>query len=91
MQSLAFTEGSAARGALLSFVYCLGLGLPFILLGLLFRQAAGTLAWVRRHYTLIMRIGGGLLVAIGILLVSGLWDSITIWMRTLVPGFETPL
>jgi cytochrome c-type biogenesis protein len=91
VQSLAFTEASAARGALLSLVYCLGLGLPFILLGLLFRQAAGTLAWVRRHYTLIMRIGGGLLVAIGILLVSGIWDSITIWMRTLVPGFETPL
>lgn len=91
VQSLAFTEGSAARGALLSFVYCLGLGLPFILLGLLFRQAAGTLAWVRRHYALIMRVGGGLLVAIGILLVSGVWDSITIWMRTLVPGFETPL
>lgn len=91
VQSLAFTEGSAARGALLSFVYCLGLGLPFILLGLLFRQAAGTLAWVRRHYVLIMRIGGGLLVAIGILLVSGVWDSITIWMRTLVPGFEAPL
>ncbi len=91
VQSLAFTEASAARGALLSFVYCLGLGLPFILLGLLFRQAAGTLAWVRRHYGVIMRIGGGLLVAIGILLVSGIWDSITIWMRTLVPGFETPL
>lgn len=91
VQSLAFTEASAARGALLSLVYCLGLGLPFILLGLLFRQAAGTLAWVRRHYALIMRIGGGLLVAIGLLLVSGVWDSITIWMRTLVPGFETPL
>ena len=52
---------------------------------------SGTLAWVRRHYVLIMRIGGGLLVAIGILLVTGIWDSITIWMRTLVPGFETPL
>lgn len=91
VQSLAFTEASAVRGALLSFVYCLGLGLPFILLGLLFRQAAGTLAWVRRHYALIMRIGGGLLVLIGILLVSGIWDSVTIWMRTLVPGFETPL
>lgn len=91
VQSLAFTEASAARGALLSFVYCLGLGLPFILLGLLFRQAAGTLAWVRQHYQLIMRIGGGLLVAIGILLVTGVWDSITIWMRTLAPGFETPI
>ena len=91
VQSLAFTEASAARGALLSMVYCLGLGLPFILLGLLFRQAAGTLAWVRRHYVLIMRIGGGLLVAIGILLGTGVWDSLTIWMRTLVPGFETPI
>ncbi len=91
VQSLAFTEASAARGALLSFVYCIGLGLPFILLGLLFRQAAGTLAWVRRHYVWIMRIGGALLVGIGVLLVTGVWDSITIWMRTLVPGFETPL
>lgn len=91
VQSLAFTEASAARGALLSFVYCLGLGLPFILLGLLFRQAAGTLDWVRRHYELIMRIGGGLLVIIGLLLLTGIWDSLTIWMRTLVPGFETPL
>ena len=91
VQSLAFTEASAARGALLSFVYCLGLGLPFILLGLLFRQAAGTLAWVRRHYVWIMRIGGGLLVLFGLLLVTGVWDQITIWMRTLVPGFETPL
>lgn len=91
VQSLAFTEASAARGALLSLVYCLGLGLPFILLGLLFRQAAGTLAWVRGHYALIMRVGGILLVAIGVLLVTGVWDSITIWMRTLVPGFETPI
>ena len=91
VQSLAFTEGSAARGALLSLVYCLGLGLPFILLGLLFRQAAGTLAWVRQHYAVIMRIGGGLLVFIGVLLVSGVWNDVTIWMRTLVPGFETPL
>ncbi len=91
VQSLAFTEASAARGALLSLVYCLGLGLPFILLGLLFRQAAGTLAWVRQHYVLIMRVGGILLVAIGVLLVTGVWDSITIWMRTLVPGFETPI
>ena len=91
VQSLAFTEASAARGALLSLIYCLGLGLPFILLGLLFRQAAGALAWVREHYALVMRIGGGLLVLIGLLLVSGIWNEVTIWMRTLVPGFETPL
>ncbi len=91
VQTLAFTEASAARGAFLSFVYCLGLGLPFVLLGLAFRYAAGTLTWVRDHYALIMRIGGGLLVVIGVLLVTGFWNDITIWMRTLVPGFETPL
>lgn len=91
VQGLAFTEASAARGALLSFAYCLGLGIPFILLGLLFRRAAGALAWVRQHYTLIMRLGGGMMVLIGLLLVTGLWTEITIWMRTLVPGFETPI
>lgn len=91
VQTLAFTEGSAARGALLSLAYCLGLGLPFILLGVGFRYAAGTLAWVRRHYAVIMRIGGGLMVVIGILLVTGLWTDLTIWLRTWIPGFETLL
>lgn len=91
VQSLAFTEASAARGALLSLVYSLGLGLPFILLGLAFRKAAGALGWVRRHYLLIMRIGGGLLVLIGLLLVSGLWNEVTVWMRTIAPSYETPL
>jgi len=91
VQSLAFTEASAARGALLSLVYSLGLGLPFIALGLAFRYAAGTLGWVRRHYVLTKRIGGGLLVLIGVLLVTGLWNDLTIWMRTIAPSYETPL
>lgn len=91
VQTLAFTEASAARGAFLSLIYCLGLGLPFVVLGLAFRYAAGTLSWVREHYTLIMRLGGGLLVVIGVLLVTGIWNDMTIWMRTLVPGYETPL
>ncbi len=91
VQSLAFTEASAARGALLSLVYCLGLGLPFILLGLAFRQAAGTLAWVRRNYAAIMLVGGGLLVVIGVLLVTGIWNDVTVWMRTIAPSYEAPL
>lgn len=91
VQSLAFTEASALRGAVLSLAYCIGLGLPFIALGLGFRHAAGALGWVRRHYVVIMRIGGGLMIAIGILLVTGLWTDLTIWMRTFIPGFETIL
>ncbi len=91
VQTLAFSEGSAIRGAILSFAYCLGLGLPFVVVGLAFRRAAGALSWVRRHNVVIMRIGGGLLVLVGLLLVSGLWDQITIQMRVWASAFEVPL
>jgi cytochrome c-type biogenesis protein len=91
VQTLAFTEGSALRGALLSFIYCLGLGLPFIAVGLLFRRALGAMAFVRRHSDVVMKLGGGLLVAIGLMLVTGIWDSITIAMRSWASGFGVPL
>ena len=91
VQSMAFSEASAARGALLSLVYCLGLGLPFVLFALLFSRAARATAFIRRNYAWIMRIGGGMLVLVGVLMVSGLWLQFTIWLRTLVPGFETAL
>lgn len=91
VQSLAFAEASALRGAVLSFVYCLGLGLPFVLLALAFSRMAGAIGWVRRHYVWVMRIGGGMLILVGILLVTGLWTDFTVWLRVQVPGFETPL
>jgi cytochrome c-type biogenesis protein len=89
VQTLAFTEASAARGALLSFVYCLGLGLPFVVVGLLYRRMLGTIGWVRKHSYLVMRIGGGMLVVIGLLLVTGLWDDLTIGLRSWVGAFGT--
>ncbi len=89
VQTLAFTEASAGRGALLTAAYCLGLGLPFVLTGLMFRRALGTFAVVRRHYALVMRIGGGLLVLVGLLLVSGLWEDLMVEIRGWVSGFET--
>lgn len=91
VQSLAFSEASAARGAFLSLIYCLGLGLPFILFALLFSRVAKATAFIRRHYLAIMRIGGGMLVLVGLLLVSGLWLDFTIWLRVSIPGFETAL
>jgi cytochrome c-type biogenesis protein len=91
VQSLAFTEASALRGAILSFVYCLGLGLPFVLLALAFSRMAGAIGWVRRHYVWVMRIGGGMLILVGLLLVTGLWTDFTVWLRVQIPGFETPL
>lgn len=91
VQSLAFTEASAVRGAVLSFFYCIGLGVPFVLLALLFSRAAGALAWVRRHYVGIMRFGGAMLVVVGLLLLTGVWTQFTIWLRVTMPGFEPPL
>ena len=91
VQSLAFTEASAARGALLSLAYCVGLGVPFIVIGLAFRRLAGTLGWVKSHYALVMRVGGGLLIVIGLLLVTGIWNDLTIEMRTWTGSFEVPL
>ena len=89
VQALAFTQASAGRGALLTFAYCLGLGLPFLLTAVAFRQALGAFAVVKRHYDVVLRVGGGLLVVIGLLLVSGLWEQLMIHLRTVVNGFST--
>lgn len=91
VQTLAFSEASAWRGALLSLAYCLGLGIPFIVIGLAFRRFAGALGWVRRHSQLIMRIGGVLLIMIGLALVTGLWDDMTVSLRVWTGAFEVPL
>ncbi len=91
VQTLAFAEASALRGAILSLAYCLGLGLPFIILGLLFSRLASAVKWVRRHSLAVMRIGGAMLVIVGVLLVTGWWTDFTIWLRVSVPGFETAL
>lgn len=89
VQSLAFTEASAARGAFLSLIYSLGLGLPFILLGLFFSRTARALNFLRTHNLAIMRIGGVMLVLVGLLLITGAWTEFTIWLRVTLPGFET--
>ncbi|MCW2587360.1 MAG: Cytochrome c biosis protein transrane region [Frankiales bacterium] len=87
VQSLAFTQASAGRGAFLTFGYCLGLGIPFILTALAFRRAMGAFAVVKRHYDVVLRVGGGLLVVIGLLLVSGVWERLMIHLRVVVNGF----
>jgi cytochrome c-type biogenesis protein len=88
VQSLAITEASAGRGALLSLAYCLGLGLPFVATARPYRRALGAFGAVKRHYPLVMRIGGGMLVLIGVLLVSGLWGNLTIELKSWISGFE---
>jgi cytochrome c-type biogenesis protein len=91
VQSLAFTEGSAARGALLSVAYCVGLGLPFLVIGLAMERGLEAMAWARRHARGIQVAGGVSLVLLGVLMVTGLWGSLTIAMRGWIAGFEVPL
>jgi cytochrome c-type biogenesis protein len=88
VQGLAIAEASAGRGALLSLAYCAGLGLPFVATALAYRRALGAFGAVKRHYPLVMRIGGGMLVLIGVLLVSGLWGDLTIELKSWISGFE---
>ncbi|HEX6468664.1 MAG TPA: cytochrome c biogenesis protein CcdA [Streptosporangiaceae bacterium] len=89
VQALAVTEASATRGAVLSFAYCAGLGLPFVGAALAYRRALGAFAAVKRHYQVVMRVGGGLLVVIGGLLVTGLWGELTVTLQGWVSGFGT--
>ena len=89
VQTLAYTQASAGRGALLSAAYSLGLGLPFIATGLAMRRALGAFDVVKRHYGLVMKVGGGMLVVVGLLLVSGLWAQIVLELQVLVSGFQT--
>lgn len=89
VQTLAFTDASAVRGALLMVFYCLGLGVPFIVAAIAFRRTLGAFGWVKRHYAWVMRIGGGMLVAVGVLLVTGVWDHITYQMQIWSTGFTS--
>jgi len=90
ISGLALTEGSAARGALLSAVYAVGLGLPFIIAGLAYEKALVAIGWVRRHQVWVMRAGGLMLVGVGVLLLTGWWGEAVSWLQVhLVNGRET--
>lgn len=80
--SLAFTEATATRGAILGIAYCVGLGVPFVVVALGARWAVGATTFLRRHARTVTRIGGGVLVVVGLLLVTGAWTEIMQWLRS---------
>jgi len=87
VQTLAFQESSAVRGAVLSFGYCLGLGLPFILSGLFMDKSAKLRSIIYRRGDVISKIGGVFLIAIGVLEVLGLWSQLMNSIRSLISDF----
>lgn len=94
VNALAFAEGSASRGAFLAFIYCLGLGIPFLVIALAGDALAKQMAWLRRNAKWIARIGGAALVAVGVMLVLGTWGSWVIsiqsWLAAHLPEWTLP-
>jgi cytochrome c-type biogenesis protein len=88
---LAGTEGGAERGALLGVAYCVGLGLPFVLVSLGYARGLRALGPLRRHRVLITRIGGALMVLTGLLLVTGAWDAMVELLRGPISRFPVLL
>src|SRR4051794_11808116 len=84
------TGGGSLRGVVLTVAYCAGLGVPFVLIALGAARAVRALGWLRRHTRAIQIAGGALMLAVGFLLVSGLWDGLLAQLQTSVAGF-TPV
>lgn len=83
--------GSSVRGGVLAFVYAVGLGLPFILFGLLFNRLGRVLGFLRRNAGRL-QIGGGVMLAlVGLAIATGLWDRFIEWTRPFISGFEPPI
>jgi cytochrome c-type biogenesis protein len=80
------TDATALRGSILAFFYCLGLGIPFVVAALATEWVATASGWLRRHQRTIGRIGGVLLIAIGVLEITGAWHSFVIWLQVHFPA-----
>jgi cytochrome c-type biogenesis protein len=91
VMALGLDQGTALRGGVLAVAYCLGLGLPFVVTALAFGRAMTAFGWVKRHYLAVMRTGGGLLVVIGLLLVTGAWDQLVEQLQVWVNGFTVAI
>ncbi|HLS50193.1 MAG TPA: cytochrome c biogenesis CcdA family protein [Actinomycetaceae bacterium] len=84
---LSLDGGDPVRGGILAAAYCIGLGLPFVLLAMAYARSTRAMRFLQRHRLLITRIGGGLLVLLGIALVTGLWDVFAAWTQGLIADF----
>jgi cytochrome c-type biogenesis protein len=90
--TLSMTSGTAVRGAILAFAYGLGLGIPFLIVALAFERGVAAFSFARRHARAFSLAGGAMLVAVGVLEVSGAWSSALLWLKThWISGYQSPL
>ncbi len=90
--ALSASTGTVARGALLAFVYALGLGIPFLLVSFGFQVAMRAFSFARRRARLVTRIGGAMLICVGLLEVTGAWSTYMAWLQVhWITGYQPPL
>jgi len=89
---LGYTSGTAVRGGLLAFVYALGIGIPFLIVAFAFSRGVTVFGFARRHGRLITRIGGVMLIGVGLLEVTGAWQAAVTWLQVhWLSGYSTSL
>ena len=84
--TLSLTGGSAGRGALLAAAFCVGLGVPFVLVGLGLQRSRRALRWLGRHRLAVQRTGGAVLVVLGAALLTGAWSTWAAWLQGVLTG-----
>ena len=90
--TLSMASGTAIRGAILTFAYCLGLGIPFLIVALAFERGVAVFGWARRHARAFSVAGGAMLVAVGILEVTGAWSSALLWLKLhWISSYQAPI
>jgi cytochrome c-type biogenesis protein len=90
--TLSMTSGTAVRGAILTVAYGLGLGIPFLIVALAFERGVTAFSFARRHARAFSVAGGAMLVAVGILEVTGAWSSALLWLKThWISSYQSPL
>jgi cytochrome c-type biogenesis protein len=92
VMTLGYTSGTALRGGLLAFVYALGIGIPFLIVAFAFSRGVTVFGFARRHGRLITTIGGVMLIAVGLLEVTGAWQTAVTWLQVhWLNGYNSPI
>lgn len=92
VMTLGYTSGTALRGGLLAFVYALGIGIPFLIVAYAFSRGVTVFGFARRHGRLITTIGGIMLIAVGLLEVTGAWQTAVTWLQVhWLNGYNSPI
>ena len=89
--TLSLQQGSVARSVVLALMFCLGLGIPFVLAAFGFDWMTHTMTFFKRHIRTVNLIGGSLLILIGLLMVTGIWSQIMFELQAVIGGYVTPL